>query len=73
MNFKSNLTPYSPIQSKRLPLWLSAFGIVAALLQLALFAPALGVAAPVPVAMAVTVFVLWLIAFAGQLLFSKNG
>jgi hypothetical protein len=61
------------IQSKRLPLWLSAFGIVAALLQIALFAPALGVAAPVPVAMAVTVFVLWLIAFAGQLLFSKNG
>jgi hypothetical protein len=27
----------------------------------------------VPVAIAVTVFVLWLIAFAGQLLFSKNG
>jgi Domain of unknown function (DUF4386) len=61
------------IQSKCLPLWLSAFGIVAALLQIALVAPALGVATPVPVAMAVTVFVLWLIAFAGQLLFSKNG
>jgi hypothetical protein len=67
------LAMIAAIQSKRLPLWLSAFGIVAALLQLALFAPALGVAAPVPVAMAVTVFVLWLIAFAGQLLFSKNG
>lgn len=60
------------LQSRRLPLWLSVFGIVAALLQIALFAPAFGVAAPAPVAIAVTAFALWLIAFAGQVIFSKS-
>ena len=60
------------ISSKRLPLWLAGFGVMTALLQIALFAPALGAPTLVPVAMAVTVFVLWLIAFAGHLAFGQN-
>ncbi len=59
------------LRSCALPLWLTVFGIVAALLQLALAAPTLGVAVHVPVAVAVTVFVLWMVAFAAQLMFGS--
>ncbi len=52
------------IRNGSLPLWLSVFGLVSALLQLALVLPAVGIATPVPVAIAVTSFALWLIAFA---------
>jgi len=59
------------LRSRSLPLWLIVFGVVAAVLQLALAAPTLGIAVQVPVAVAVTVFVLWLVAFAVQLLFAS--
>jgi hypothetical protein len=52
------------IRNASLPLWLSVFGLISALLQLALVLPAVGVATPVPVAIAVSSFALWLIAFA---------
>lgn len=45
---------------------------VAAVLQLLLAAPTFGIAVHVPVAVAVTVFVLWLISFAAQLLFASQ-
>lgn len=61
------------IVSRRLPVWLTAFGVVAALMQLALFAPAIGMVSPVPVAIAVSAFALWLIAFAVNLLGSMRG
>jgi Domain of unknown function (DUF4386) len=67
------LAMIAAISSKRLPLWLSAFGVCAALLQLALFAPALSFASPLPVAVAVSVFVAWLLAFAGYTLFAREG
>ena len=41
-------------------------------LQLALFLPAFGTASPVPVALAVSLFAVWLIAFAGHLIFSES-
>jgi hypothetical protein len=47
-----------------LPKWLCTLGIGSALLQLAIFAPAFGIASPIPVAAAVTSFAVWLIAFA---------
>ncbi len=55
---------FAAIQNKSLPTWLSVFGLISGVLQLALFLPALGIASPVPIAIAVTVFVLWLAAFA---------
>jgi hypothetical protein len=51
------------VRNAQLPLWLSVLGLIAALMQLALFLPALGIASPVPVAIAVTIFVIWLLAF----------
>jgi hypothetical protein len=56
------------LRSKRLPRWLAGFGLIAAVLQLALFAPAIGLESPVPVAIAVSVFAVWLMAFAVQVL-----
>lgn len=66
------LAMIAAISSKRLPLWLAAFGIGSALLQLALFAPALGLASPLPVAIAVSVFVAWLLALAGHTIFARE-
>ena len=60
------------LRSHTLPIWLTVFGIVAALLQLALASPTLGIGVQVPVAISVTVFVLWLLAFAAQLLFAAE-
>lgn len=66
------LAMIAAIRAKRLPLWLALFGAVAAVLQLALFAPALGVAAPVPVAATVTAFAVWLLALAGHVVTDRN-
>jgi hypothetical protein len=52
------------IRNRTLPLWLSAIGIVSALLQISLALPALGMKPPVSIAVAVTLFAIWLIAFA---------
>jgi hypothetical protein len=52
------------IRNRTLPLWLSAIGIVSALLQISLVLPALGMKPPVSIAVAVTLFAIWLIAFA---------
>jgi Domain of unknown function (DUF4386) len=52
------------IRNRSLPTWLSVFGLLAALLQLTLFLPALGIVSPVPIAAAVIVFLLWLATFA---------
>ena len=60
------------LKLRRLPAWLAVFGLVAGILQLALFLPAFGRASPVPVALAVSLFAVWLIAFAGHLLLSDN-
>jgi Domain of unknown function (DUF4386) len=59
------------LRSKRLPRWLAGFGLISAALQLVLFAPAIGFASPVPVAIAVSVFALWLMAFAAHVLRSS--
>jgi hypothetical protein len=55
------------LRNAQLPIWLMAFGLVSAILQLALFLPALSLTSPVPVAAAVSVFVVWLIAFAAAI------
>ncbi len=60
------------VRSRSLPWWLIGLGAVAALLQLALAAPTFGIALHVPVAVAVTVFVLWLVAFAAHVLFARR-
>ena len=60
------------LQSRTLPLWLIVFGIVAAVLQIALTLPVLAFAIQVPVAAAVTLFVLWLIAFSAHLMVAPN-
>ncbi len=52
------------IAKRSLPMWLSGFGLLAGVLQLALILPTLGIALHVPIAAAVTVFVLWLFSFA---------
>ena len=52
------------LRNRAIPMWLSVFGVVAALMQLALLSPLLGVASVVPIAAAVTVFIIWLTAFA---------
>ena len=60
------------LKFRRLPKWLAGFGLIAAMLQLALFAPAFGMASPVPVAIAVSLFAVWLMAFAGHLVFTTD-
>jgi hypothetical protein len=62
----------SALKFRRLPVWLSVFGLIAAMLQLALFVPAFGMASPVPVAIAVSLFAVWLMAFAGHLVFAAD-
>jgi hypothetical protein len=47
-----------------MPKWLSALGLVSALLLLAMLLPALGVAIKVPVAIAVSVLTVWMLAVA---------
>lgn len=59
-------------RGRTLPQSLTMFGIVAAVLQLAVAASTLGVAVHVPVAVAMTVFVLWLVAFDAQLMFTST-
>lgn len=59
-------------RARTLPRWLIIFGGASALLQMALALPAFGIAMHVPVAGAVTAFVLWLIAFAVQLVVAPN-
>ena len=46
---------------RTLPRWLAAFGMVSALLLLALLLPALGVAVEVPIAAAATVLSVWMV------------
>lgn len=58
------------LKFRRLPKWLAGFGLIAAMLQLGLFVPAFGMASPVPVAIAVSLFAVWLMAFAGHLIFA---
>ena len=60
------------LKYRRLPKWLAGFGLIAAMLQLALFVPAFGMASPVPVAIAVSLFAVWLMAFAGHLVFATD-
>ena len=60
------------LKFRRLPVWLAGFGLIAAMLQLGLFAPAFGMASPVPVAIAVSLFAVWLMAFAGHLVFATD-
>lgn len=60
------------LKFRRLPVWLAGFGLIAAMLQLALFVPAFGMASPVPVAIAVSLFAVWLMAFAGHLVFATD-
>ena len=60
------------LTSRRLPAWLAGYGLIVAVLQLALFMPAFGMASPVSVAIAVSLFSLWLIAFAGHLVFKSH-
>ena len=60
------------LKYRRLPKWLAGFGLIAAMLQLALFLPAFGMASPVPVAIAVSLFAVWLMAFAGHLVFATD-
>lgn len=52
------------LRNTTLPAWISVFGLISGVMQLALFLPALGIASPVPVAVSVTVFAIWLLAFA---------
>jgi hypothetical protein len=66
------LAMIAAVRAKRLPIWLAAFGIVSALMQTALFAPALSLNAPASVAATVTVFVGWLIALAGYFAFGDK-
>lgn len=47
---------------KTLPRWLAAFGMVSALLLLALFLPTVGVALQVPIAVAATTLAVWMLA-----------
>ena len=49
-------------QHRTLPRWLSAFGMVSALLLLALFLPTIGIAVKVPIAVAATVLAVWMVA-----------
>jgi hypothetical protein len=57
------LAMIAALRTAALPRWLVGFGILAAALQLALCLPTVGIAITVPIAAAVTVFALWLIAF----------
>ena len=57
---------------RSLPLWLTLFGFVAALLQLVLALPAFGVSVQIPVAIAVTTFVVWLTALAVYVMFKPD-
>jgi hypothetical protein len=58
------LAMVAALRTAQLPMWLSVFGLISAFTQLMLFLPALGLQSPVPVAAVVTLFVVWLIAFA---------
>ena len=60
------------LKFQRLPTWLAGLGLIVAVLQLALFTPAFGMVSPVPVAVAVSLFAVWLIAFALHLVFADS-
>jgi hypothetical protein len=59
-------------QSKAIPRLFSGLGMVSALLLLGMMLPTVGVAIKVPVAAAVTVVTIWMLAFGGWMLFHKE-
>jgi hypothetical protein len=66
------LAMIAALRNAQLPKWLGVFGLIVALMQLLLFLPALGLSSPIPVAVAVTTFVIWLMTFAIVIVFKPQ-
>jgi hypothetical protein len=59
-------------QSNTIPRALAAFGVVSALFLLGMMLPTIGVAIKIPVAAAVTILTIWMLAFGGWMLARKE-